>query len=63
MVILIIIRLFGYLMLAYHCLIRHMVIFQTKNVLKNFCSPKFLVENLIKNLKLEDLFSSLYEED
>jgi hypothetical protein len=40
-----------------------MVIFQTKNVLKNFCPPKVLVENLIKNLKLEDLFNSLYEED
>jgi hypothetical protein len=40
-----------------------MVIFSNKKIVKFFRLPQVLVESLIKNLNLEDLFSSLYEEE
>jgi len=40
-----------------------MVIFSNKKIVKFFRPSQVLVESLIKKLNLEDLFSSLYEED
>jgi hypothetical protein len=50
-------------MLTYHCFDLAYGHFSNKKCAKFFRPPKVLVENLIKNLKLEDLLNSLYEED